>query len=80
MDVPLNSAGPGRAASIRWLAGHSVFGLARGGRGYFWGRVAVIDAVSSANGKYRFLVQPLVRRATSPGPVSYGLVRAFTAG
>ncbi|AQG80031.1 HlyD family secretion protein [Spirosoma montaniterrae] len=36
--------------------------------GTFGGQVAVIDAVSSVNGKYRMLVRPLVQKGDQPWP------------
>jgi hypothetical protein len=36
--------------------------------GTFGGQVAVIDAVSSKNGKYRMLVRPMVQQGDQPWP------------
>lgn len=68
MDVPLIQRGrPVRLQFDGWPA-IQFSGWPAVSVGTFGGQVAVIDAVSSANGKYRMLVRPLVQKGDQPWP------------
>ena len=68
MDVPLIQ--PGRTVRIQFDGWPAVqfSGWPAVSVGTFGGQVAVIDAVSSANGKYRLLVRPIVQKGDQPWP------------
>ena len=68
MDVPLIE--PGRTVRLQFDGWPAIqfAGWPTVSVGTFGGKVAVIDAVSSAGGKYRMLVQPVQQQGDQPWP------------